>query len=261
MPRNGSGTMVREGGTTAWVDDRNANTKIRADLHDTHDQDIADEISNSISKDGQTTTTAMIPFAAGLSVSDGAVGTPSITFSSDLNSGFYRIGADNIGLALNGAKVIDYQAALVTVAVKFAFKGTATNDSAASGFAGELITASVASGSAVSLTTATEANVTSISLTAGDWDVHGLVAFAPAGGTTLTSMHAAISTTSATLPTAGTEGYVYAGNQGTGNPVALSTGTKRISIASTTTVYLVARSAFGVSTMAAYGEINARRVR
>lgn len=39
---------------------------------------------------------------------DGAVGTPAFTFTNDPDSGLYRIGANNIGLALNGTKVVDF---------------------------------------------------------------------------------------------------------------------------------------------------------
>jgi hypothetical protein len=46
------------------------------------------EISPTIPFDGQ--------FA------DGSVSAPSVTFSSDTNTGFYRIGADTLGLATNG---------------------------------------------------------------------------------------------------------------------------------------------------------------
>jgi len=42
---------------------------------------------------------------------NGSVTLPSITFASDQDSGFYRIGANNIGLSLNGVNVIDYQTA------------------------------------------------------------------------------------------------------------------------------------------------------
>ena len=38
---------------------------------------------------------------------DGTVLLPSITFSDDLDSGAYRIGANNVGVAVNGAKVLD----------------------------------------------------------------------------------------------------------------------------------------------------------
>ena len=40
-------------------------------------------------------------------VKDGLVGTPSITFSSDLDTGLYRIGANNLGVSANGSKVLD----------------------------------------------------------------------------------------------------------------------------------------------------------
>ncbi len=38
---------------------------------------------------------------------DGAVGAPSFSFTSDPDSGLYRIGANNIALGVNGAKVLD----------------------------------------------------------------------------------------------------------------------------------------------------------
>jgi len=41
---------------------------------------------------------------------DGTVSLPSMTFSDDLNSGIYRIGADNVGVAVAGAKVLDVSA-------------------------------------------------------------------------------------------------------------------------------------------------------
>jgi hypothetical protein len=38
---------------------------------------------------------------------DGAVGAPAVSFTSDPDSGMYRIGANNVGVAVNGAKVLD----------------------------------------------------------------------------------------------------------------------------------------------------------
>lgn len=46
----------------------------------------------------------VIPLAA---AGDGTVSAPSFTFAADPNTGLYRIGADNIGVAANGAKVLD----------------------------------------------------------------------------------------------------------------------------------------------------------
>lgn len=144
--------------------------------------------------------------------------------------------------------------------------GTTTNDNAAAGSVGEYISSTVLVGSAVSLSSSATANITSISLTAGDWDVEGNIVFNPAGSTTTTLATAAINTTSATLPTApgaGAYNFWFTSSAGTaaGFAPALPTGMTRISLASTTTVYLVAQATFGVSTETAYGFIGARRAR
>lgn len=65
MAFNGSGSFNRNNGTntgsTVWADDKSGGVKITTSRHDTHDQDIADGLSNCITKDGQTTITANIP--------------------------------------------------------------------------------------------------------------------------------------------------------------------------------------------------------
>lgn len=143
-------------------------------------------------------------------------------------------------------------------------KGSSTNDSPPAGYIGEVISSEIASGSAVSLTTITAANVTSISLTAGDWDVCGQVAFTFAGTTSYTSLVAAINTTSATVPSAGLivsprNRIDVAASVPGALDLSLPTGLGRLSLAATTTVYLVTRATFSVSTLAAYGHIWARR--
>lgn len=140
-------------------------------------------------------------------------------------------------------------------------KGTTTNDNAATGIVGEFVSSTVLVGSAVAITpSGTQTNITSISLTAGDWDVFGNIVYAPAG--VPTQFASAINTTSATLPTAPAGGYNYAAS--TAYPIAstqaFTLSTSRLSLASTTTVYLVGFAVFA-STMTAYGFIGARRVR
>jgi len=65
MAFNGSGTYSRTNGThtgsTVWAQDDAAGVDIVTDRHDTHDQDIATALSNTICKDGQSTPTANIP--------------------------------------------------------------------------------------------------------------------------------------------------------------------------------------------------------
>lgn len=139
--------------------------------------------------------------------------------------------------------------------------GTTTNDNAAAGVVGEFVSSTVAVGSAVALTTDTTANVTSISLTPGDWDVTGVVDFKPGATTTTTYFQGGISTVSATMGSPDT---------GFSNPFAIAATSVdasevlpvvRMSLATTTTIYLVARAGFSISTLSAYGTIRARRMR
>lgn len=65
MGWNGSGVVTRDNGTNSgantWENDRDASIKITAENHDTHDQDLADAIQNTIAKDGQNFPTADLP--------------------------------------------------------------------------------------------------------------------------------------------------------------------------------------------------------
>lgn len=145
-----------------------------------------------------------------------------------------------------------------------AIVGTTTSDNAATGQYGEFVEASVASGAAVVLATGAASNVTSITLGAGDWDVSGTMAFLFGATTSYTNLIGAISTltgaldafiggffdyeTPAVVPTAGSDQF-------------WALPTRRISIATSTTIFLVAQATFTVSTLKAYGRIRARRVR
>ena len=146
--------------------------------------------------------------------------------------------------------------------------GTTTNDDAAAGYVGEVQTSSVAVGSAVSLTNATGAftgkTITSISLTAGDWDVFGSVGINMAPTTNFTASAGGINTVADTLNSAyeeetrfsyGAAGLVPA------NVISFTFPTTRVSIASTTTYYLIGYASFSISTATAFGRITARRVR
>lgn len=138
--------------------------------------------------------------------------------------------------------------------------GTTINDNAAAGFIGEYVTASLAFASRITLTTATGANVTSISLTAGDWDVAGSVTFEKAATTTISYFIGSLSTTSATLGTESQQSALANLATGAGSSSCVIP-TQRISLAATTTVYLVAQSVFTTDFVKAYGAIFARRAR
>jgi hypothetical protein len=143
------------------------------------------------------------------------------------------------------------------------FLGTTTNDNAAAGVIGEVVSSNVLTGSAVSLVSATAKDITTISLTAGDWEVSGVVAFKPAGTTTITQQIAAINTATNTLPTLdpATPLEQQSGSAVAGVGSIMGTGTARVSLSATTTYRLIAQSTFATSTMAAYGYIYARRMR
>lgn len=152
-----------------------------------------------------------------------------------------------------------------TITAPGQFKGTATNDNAAAGYVGEYVTANVAPGSAISLTSTVAVDVTSISLTAGDWDVSCAANWAGGGTTTVGSLDAGLSTTSATIDTAQDRRVRKTYLNGTPWATAANDttliGPARFLLSGTTTVYCVAQATFGVSTQTVYGQIWARRVR
>ena len=135
-----------------------------------------------------------------------------------------------------------------------------TNNDATAGSLGEYVSSLIASGSAVALTSTIDSNITSISLTAGDWDVEGNVNYYLTGAT-CTQKVCGITSTSATVPTDGSEvdngtpSTALTANDGSSIP------RKRFSLASTTTIYLVADATFSLGTIKAGGTITARRVR
>jgi hypothetical protein len=141
--------------------------------------------------------------------------------------------------------------------------GTNTNDNASAGIMGEVVSSNILTGSAVALVSATAKDITTITLTAGDWEVSGVVAFKPAGTTTITQQIAALNTATNTLPTLdpATPLEQQSGSTVTGVGSVMGTGTARVSLSATTTYRLIAQSTFATSTMAAYGYIYARRMR
>lgn len=140
--------------------------------------------------------------------------------------------------------------------------GVSNGSAANSGSVGEVISSAVASGAGVALSTTVTANVTSISLTAGDWDVWGEVGFLVSTSTTPTFFSGGINTTSASIPDPITgSNFALAAAFTASVSASFSAGKRQISVATTTTVYLVALANFGTSTMKAYGGLYARRIR
>jgi hypothetical protein len=141
-----------------------------------------------------------------------------------------------------------------------AITGSNTNDSASAGYVGEYKSSVVPSGSAVSLTNNVNANITTLSLTAGDWDVWGTADFSISSGAA--SLGGWINTTSATQPASPNGASIVQTTSSSFTATnGFTVGITRISIASTTTVYLSANASFVAGTVVAFGFLGARRVR
>jgi hypothetical protein len=141
--------------------------------------------------------------------------------------------------------------------------GTTTNNNANAGSVGEFISSNVPVGSAITLAGSfTQTNITSISLTAGDWDVWGNVIYGGASAI-YTDIQGSTSLVSATISTPPNGGSYYqlAASFTNGATLGLPVGTMRLSLAATTTVFLVANAGFTGTGAVAYGFIGARRRR
>jgi len=102
-------------------------------------------------------------------------------------------------------------------------------------------------------------------LTAGDWDITANIGFLPASTTSITALAGSINTTSATYNDNAQysfSDYYSAVVPGSSTTFYKPLPTLRLSLASTTTVYLVGRATFSVSALY-HGScfIRARRVR
>jgi microcystin-dependent protein len=85
------------------------NSTISSADHNQNFSDIADEITNSLALDGQSTMTGQFKAAAG------SAAAPGMTFGSDPDTGIYRIGANNLGIAAGGSKIVDVSSTGVAV--------------------------------------------------------------------------------------------------------------------------------------------------
>lgn len=129
-----------------------------------------------------------------------------------------------------------------------------------SGYVGNVVTATTSSGSPVSLTSGTGAEVASISLPAGNWDISAIAFLGPGSGTSVSACTFGIGF-SATAPTQDSgrrldgcpNTQVFSNSTGYALPLV------RMSLSSTTTVYLNAVATFTVSTLSAYGTITAKQ--
>jgi hypothetical protein len=187
---------------------------------------------------------------------DGSVTVPSYSFTNDTNTGIYRAAADVIGVTCGGTKMMDIGSTGVAI------KGTTTNDSASAGWVGEYIESVIST--FTNYPTSTQyGDLTSISLTAGDWDVTALIEASENGATITGDFRVGISTTSGNsgtgLVTGSNHFNMIRANSTQDSPACIAN--YRVSLSTTTTVYLKYRAAYSSGTPQAVGRISARRVR
>lgn len=94
MARNGSGTYSLPSPENPVV----TGTTISATSHNTTQTDIATELTDSLSRSAKG---AML---GQLKAHVGTVAAPGVTFDGDLDCGLYRIGANDVGMSVNGVK-------------------------------------------------------------------------------------------------------------------------------------------------------------
>ncbi|MBX5089343.1 hypothetical protein [Rhizobium lentis] len=116
MPRNGSGTssvintFVID--TIADPDEVNANF-----------DDVADQLTNSLPRDGQAGMNAPLP------LQNGTNSAPALTFTSDTDTGIYRVGANKMGVALGGV-ALPFDAGVLYAAKSANYTAVASDNNA-----------------------------------------------------------------------------------------------------------------------------------
>ncbi len=253
-PAAGSFTVLN---TTGTISENATNPVIQAV------SGVAGNAAKFFASDGTNTAqfalsggVGFVDFPATLSFRDtgAANATRAIITSTGLNSTV-------IGATTPAAASVTTLSATGLVTPNAGIKGITGGTDASAGNVGEYIPGSRLIASAVSITSGASLNIISISLTAGDWDVGGVVQFNPAGSTVMGLKIAAINTITGTLPnTDFFQDSRDASTSITGARHFQVTPTVRISISTTTTVYLVAYCEFTVSTLTGSGSIWARRV-
>lgn len=93
MSRNASGTM-------SVINTFVSGTPIAASGHNENFQDIADELTNSVAADGQTSMTGA------LKASNGTAAAPALTFASSTSRGIYKT-TNGIGFSVGGSFICE----------------------------------------------------------------------------------------------------------------------------------------------------------
>jgi len=222
---------------------------------------------------GPITGAGTITFAGTLATANGGTGLTTFTAANNAiySSAAGTLAAGTLPILAGGTgsttqNFVDLSSTQAAIAGTKTFtgqligKGTQTNNNAAAGYIGETGTVAVSSGSAVSLTTGTPATIVSYTLGPGDFLVWGQLTFTGGASTTVNYAQASLDGAIATQSDFYAAGVTYFATVN-GSGFSMVTAPLRYSIAVSQTVTVKARAAFGVSTMAAYGNLYWMRIR
>ncbi len=115
MPRNSSGVYSKPAGTTAVT-----NTPVDPTPWNGLTTDLGNEITNSLPRDGSA------PMLAQLKNIDGTQAQPSVTFSSDVTTGFYRQSTGAVSFVVGGAEITNWSGTGFAVTGALSASGAAT---------------------------------------------------------------------------------------------------------------------------------------
>lgn len=223
---NGFGVFTR---VYSWVADANAGIDINASRMDTDTDNItANGFGNCLTRDGQGSATANLPMNA------------------------YKFTGLGDGSALGDS--LSYGQPNATNGVG----GTTTDDDAPAGMIGEYLENVATFGG---MTSNVISDIGTISLTAGDWDVWANVGFSIGVGASMTKAVAWVNTVSAALPAVERAIGTFGGSINGTFLYQIPTGSLRVSIAATTTIYMSALSVFTGGSVSSQGVLMARRAR
>lgn len=244
------GTYTRTNGTytgaLVWTSDAGAAVKIRADRHDTHDQDLAAGINNCLTKDGQNTPTANIAWGSFriTALGNGVAATDAATFGQTITAFTFDSGSkivtatratgnltfDLSALAGGGGAPVDAQYLVG------AMSGGLSAERLLSGASGRVAVDYGTPGAAVVDLGASGVSPGTYNLATVTVDAYGRITSASAGSAgagTVTSVNAG----------GGTTGFTF-----TGGPVT-SSGSLTLAVSDAS----VARTALGIGTVATQG--------
>ncbi|WFU37318.1 tail fiber protein [Bradyrhizobium sp. CB82] len=86
---------------------------IQASQHNPPLEDIAQALTNRLSRDGTA------PMTGPVKAADGAVGAPSLTFNNAQSTGFYKTAGGNIGVAVGGVETVEFGPGGIVTGARF----------------------------------------------------------------------------------------------------------------------------------------------